>query len=203
MNGQSNAHNNQCLRSRALGFGLSSVIVLVLLVALTSGCSSPPIVDDDTPVVTSASAQELFEEADVLWESSAQPDYERLAALLEDATERDPQFSDAWFNLGVVYEALSREEDAVAAYEQASAADPGSHDAANNVAVILLGQGRTSEGERGLLGIVENEQFYSHANLNLAQLHRDRANLNGGGVDTNEAAESPDVAATRAVTPSQ
>ena len=161
-----------------------STLLLLLSVA---ACSGPTVVVDDTPVEPSASAQELFEEAGVLWESSAQPDFEQIADLLEDATDQDSQYTDAWFNLGVAYDALSREEDAISAYEQASTVDPTHADARTNIAVLLLNQGRMSEGERMLLDVVEGEQFYSHANLNLAQLHRDRARLENGGVDTNEA----------------
>ena len=163
--------------------------VYSLVALFFAACSSTPVVvtDNNNNRPRETSAVELFEEAGVLWESSADPNYDAIADILEEAVDKDAQYADAWFNLGVTYEALDRQEDAISAYEQAAAVDPEQVDGLSNIARILLEQGREAEAERLLEQVVEVDQFHANANLNLAQIYRGRALLANGGVDTAEA----------------
>ncbi len=163
--------------------------IFTLTALFMAACSSTPVVvvnnDNNRPRETTA--VELFEEAGVMWESSASPDYDAIADILEEAVDKDAEYADAWFNLGVTYEALDRQEDAISAYERSAAVNPEQVDGLSNIARILLEQGREGEAERLLEQVVEVDQFHANANLNLAQIYRGRARLPNGGVDTAEA----------------
>lgn len=134
------------------------------------------------------SAEDTFERATALWEGGP-ANYERVESLLEDVVDEDPGFAEAWFNLGVVREALGDQSGAVEAYRQSNAADPGFVDGLSNIAAIMLNEGHESEAQQLLTQVVEVDQFHPGANLNLARLHRERVKRNGT-VDTAEADEA-------------
>ncbi len=88
-------------------------------------------------VRTAARAQKL----------SASRAYDRAAAELELAIEYDPDYPDAYNNLGVQYMRLGRTSEAVTAFRRAIALDPGGALQQANLAVALARSGRPAEAE--------------------------------------------------------
>jgi tetratricopeptide (TPR) repeat protein len=172
--------------------GAGWVFVLAAGVLFLAGCPSTPVVEPDevpdTPVVQ-RTAEQAFEEAAALWEQAENPDFEAIADLLEDAVEERPEFAEAWFNLGIAYHALGRNSDAIDAYRRAQQVNPELIDALANIGVIYLEENRRQEAEAIFNEAVALDQFHPLANLNLAQMHRERANR-GGSVDRVEADEA-------------
>jgi tetratricopeptide (TPR) repeat protein len=54
------------------------------------------------------------------------------------AIARDPNFPDAWFNLGVLQEKVGRIDEALSSYERAFAVEPAYADALHNAALLLM-----------------------------------------------------------------
>jgi tetratricopeptide (TPR) repeat protein len=181
-------------KGRALGFG---ALVAWSLVALACGGGSSTAVRGseggegavaprERPVVArGASSLEDFAQAAALWQAGP-ANYARVESLLEDVVDDEPTFAEAWFNLGVVREALGDMNGALQAYRQSNAADPRFVDGLSNIAAILLNEGREAEARQVLTQVVEIDQFHPGANLNLARLHRERVTQNGT-VNTAEA----------------
>ena len=67
-------------------------------------------------------------------------DYVTAERLLKGVVEAHPKDYRAWFNLGFVYNATSRSQEAVAAYRQSVAAQPGIFESNLNLGLLLAAQ---------------------------------------------------------------
>jgi len=90
-------------------------------------------------------AQKLFKRAE---KYSKNRDHARAAAELEAAIRRDPEFADAYNNLGAEYGHLGRLEEAHAALRRSLELDSHSSVAHYNMGVILFRMGDISAAER-------------------------------------------------------
>ena len=155
----------------------------IVLLTLFS-CGGPVVVDNgnDNNGHTgprTLTAVEDFELAVELFDPTSIANIAEVIDLLESAIDRDPGFSEAWFNLGVARQTAGDIEGAIEAYTQSNVVDETNFDGPANIAAIRLNEGRFDEAESMLLQIVEAEQFHPGANLNLAHIHRNRAQDNG------------------------
>ena len=176
------------MRNTLIPYSCRTSLSLVLAGTILAACSGPTttvVTTTETPVVET-SAAEHFEQAVALWGSSDRPDWNRIADHLEEAVDEDPSYSDAWFNLGVAYEALGQPSDAERAYRQSNDVAPEKLDGLVNLGTMLAREGDVPGAERVFLSVVESEQFHPEANINLAQIHRIRAQ-DGQGLDVAEA----------------
>ena len=67
--------------------------------------------------------------------------------MIRRSLELNPEQADCYSNLGIIFKALGRVDEAVAAYEQAIAIDPDHANAYNNLGVLLRAQGRNADAE--------------------------------------------------------
>ena len=77
-------------------------------------------------------------------------DHPHAAAELETAVLRDPEFADAYNQLGVEYGHLGRFDEAAAALRRSIEVDPASWGAHYNLAVVLIRTGDLAEAGRSL-----------------------------------------------------
>lgn len=82
-----------------------------------------------------------------------------------------PGLSGPYLNLGIVYQAQQRIEQAEAAYLEAIAANPDNLDAYNQLAVLLRRQGRFDAAERYYLDALKRWNADPAIHLNLAMLY--------------------------------
>ncbi len=77
-------------------------------------------------------------------------DFAAAEALLQKAVAGKPDDYHAWFDLGYVYNALQRPEDAVAAYRKSVAAKPDVFESNLNLGLLLAKQGNNAEAVKYL-----------------------------------------------------
>jgi len=90
----------------------------------------------------------------------AEPFYQRAVAL-------DPDFKEAWMNLGLVLLALGRPDEALSCQRQALRLDPDSADAQNNLGMIHYAQGNVAEAENCFRTALRLRPDHANATLNL------------------------------------
>jgi predicted TPR repeat methyltransferase len=87
-----------------------------------------------------------------------------------------PEQADCYSNLGIIYNAVHRVDDAIAAYRRAIALNPGHVNAYNNLGILLKATGRPAEAEAAYRKALElNPQFidsYHNLGVLLASLKR-------------------------------
>ncbi len=99
--------------------------------------------------------------------------YQRAGELWRKEGRRDFA-SRAWSNIGIVYESLGRNQEAIAAYGEALRLDPEFGAARNNLGFALLREGQVEEATRELRAAIAREPalWQAHANLGLAYAMR-------------------------------
>ena len=90
----------------------------------------------------------------------AEPFYQRAVAL-------DPEFKEAWMNLGLVLLSLGRPDEALTCQRQALRLDPDSADAQNNLGMIHYAQGHIAEAENCFRTALRLRPDHANATLNL------------------------------------
>ena len=90
----------------------------------------------------------------------AEPFYHRAVAL-------DPDFKEAWMNLGLVILSRGGLDEAMACQRQALRIDPDSADAQNNLGMVHYAQGNIAEAENCFRTALRLRPDYANATLNL------------------------------------
>src|ERR1700726_2457413 len=92
--------------------------------------------------------------------AEAEPFYLRAVAL-------DPDFKEAWMNLGLVLLGRGGPHDALACQRQALRIDPDSADAYNNLGMVHYAQGNIAEAESCFRTALRLRPDHANATLNL------------------------------------
>jgi serine protease Do len=82
-------------------------------------------------------------------------EWQKLVDVSQKWTVAEPKNSEAWYELGLAYEKLTKNDEAVAAYKQAVALDGGNFDALFHLGVIAKGKNDMAEVRRIHLAINE------------------------------------------------
>jgi Flp pilus assembly protein TadD len=90
----------------------------------------------------------------------AEPFYHRAVAL-------DPDFKEAWMNLGLVILSRGGLDEALSCQRQALRIDPDSADAQNNLGMVHYAQGNIAEAENSFRSALRLRPDYANATLNL------------------------------------
>lgn len=92
-------------------------------------------------------------------------------ALLLEITDDQPELAGPWINLAQVFVAQGRDDDAVAALEQAVLANPGNCAGRTELGVLLRKRGEFAAAESHYLACLEYQPGYQAAYLNLGILY--------------------------------
>lgn len=92
-------------------------------------------------------------------------------ALLLEVTEDQPELAGPWINLSQVYLAQQRDDDALAALEQAVLANPANCAARTELGVLMRHRGEFAAAESHYLACLEYQPDYRAAYLNLGILY--------------------------------
>ncbi len=104
---------------------------------------------------------------------------------LRKALEKDPGYTRAHHNLGLVHYESGRADSALAHFEQVLYRDPYNDEAAYYTALCLLEQGDTTRAERNLYYIARPDKYYSQREYLLGRLawHRGRLEAAAGHLE--------------------
>ncbi len=138
---------------------------------------------------TRTSSKDSFEKARIHYEQgvflSQERQYKGALSAFKKAVSLYPDYGDAYFNMGIVYYELDRDDEAIEAYQKAIAIDPRDVTARNNLGNLYIRQGQLSAAIEMLEQAVRIDPTYGVARSNLAlayylakMYHRARDELN-------------------------
>lgn len=111
----------------------TNAFIVIFLLAATTSCyksgSSDKSRTSQTPAQTSAAVSPIADKSDAPTKPTEKPvsnggELEKTVTELEEAVKKDPKNQQAYFQLGVNYQALKNEEKAVGAYKKAVEVKP-------------------------------------------------------------------------------
>src|SRR4051794_23705296 len=97
--------------------------------------------------------------------TEAEPFYRAALSL-------DPEFKEAWMNLGLAAFSLGRREEAQACQREALRLDPDTPDAHNNLGMIHYSQGHLAEAENCFRAALRLDSGHANATLNLGSVRQ-------------------------------
>jgi tetratricopeptide (TPR) repeat protein len=134
--------------------------------------AAPPPKPKDIP---SEAALKKFEDAIAAYQQNP-TQVAPIQKLLQDAVQADPDFGEAWYNLGLLQEQQGQTDDAIKSYENAVKSRPDFSNPHINLAMLLYNQKQESARAKELLSkVVEDagvDPYNVPANLNIAMILR-------------------------------
>ena len=156
------------------------------ILLLSSGCGGSASKGGD--VKSGADAARSSGEKVVVKESAIEHFSQGLAAMKSNpaqakdfflnATKEEPNFAEAWYNLGILSEQSGDKEGAKKHYEKAISSRRDMGEAYVNLGLVYLEEGKMNEAEQQFIKVVNEsngvDPFNVEANLNLGMIHRIR-----------------------------
>jgi len=97
--------------------------------------------------------------------------YDEAIQLFSDITRTNPDFSNAYTNLGLLHRQKGNKNEARQAFDKALALDPNDAVSYNHLGVMLREQGKFSEAKDMYLNALQHKPDYAQACLNLGILY--------------------------------
>jgi Flp pilus assembly protein TadD len=155
-----------------------SIIGVVLLAALVTGCATPSGERRGTPSAAKAAApaeapvspalQQAYDQA--LAQLSAGHNKEAEQALLA-LTKRAPELSGPYANLGIIYQRSGRTKEAIEALNRAIQLNPRRAVYYNELGIIYRQEGKFDDARRQYNKALDIDPDYALAHLNIAILY--------------------------------
>jgi tetratricopeptide (TPR) repeat protein len=98
-------------------------------------------------------------------------DYAQAEPVLTGLTQRQPQLSGPWLNLGILYARTSRRPQAIQALRQGLGLNPKSAPAQNQLGILLRESGELRAAEQAYQAALAAVPDYANAHLNLGVLY--------------------------------
>lgn len=117
---------------------------------------------------------------------------EALERLLR-ATQKYEFYEVTFHNLGNVFQALHREDDAEKAFKRAIELKPNFVEAMNDLAALLVKRGKRDEAEKVLRRAIELNHDYPYAHINLGRILIDKGSFTEAETEFKLALESKDL----------
>lgn len=120
-------------------------------------------------------------------------EYQEALRLLLRAERRFTWYEVTWHNLGNVFVAIHKDEDAEKALRRAIELKPTFVEAMNDLAALLVRQGKKEEAEAILRKAIEMNPKYPYAHVNLGRLLINKGSFSEAELEFNKALESRDL----------
>ena len=120
-------------------------------------------------------------------------EYLEALRLLLKAERRFSWYEVTWHNLGNVFVAMHKDEDAEKALRRAIELKPGFVEAMNDLAALLVRKGRKEEAEAILRKAIETNPKYPYAHVNLGRILINKGGFTEAEVEFKKALESKDL----------
>lgn len=151
------------------------VVVLVLLYSIVHLGASNPEVDVKQTEISSkaAEADEWLTKGNTAYEAK---NYDEAITCYKKATELDPEFASAYYNLGIIYTAKGMLDEAVSAYKKVLTIKPDYYVARNNLATAYIKIGMFDEAITELKQVLASNPDFPHAHFNLGACYFSEGN---------------------------
>lgn len=153
----------------------SFVAVLVLLYSTVHLNASNLEVDVNQTETTStaAEADAWLAKGNTAYEAK---NYDEAITCYKKATELDPDFASAYYNLGIIYAAKGLFDEAVSAYKKVLTINPDYYAARNNLATAYITIGMFDDAITELKQVLASNPDLPHAHFNLGQCYLSKGN---------------------------
>ena len=153
----------------------SLVAVLVLLYSTVHLIASNLEVDVKQAETTSTAgeADEWLAKGNTAYEAK---NYDEAITCYKKATELDPAFASAYYNLGIIYAAKGLLDEAVSAYKKVLTINPDYYAARNNLATAYITIGMFDEAITELKQVLASNPDLPHAHFNLGECYLSKGN---------------------------
>jgi tetratricopeptide (TPR) repeat protein len=155
---------------------LSSFVVLFVLLYSTAllNASNPEVDLKQTEITTTANeADEWLTKGNTAYEAK---NYDEAITCYKKATELDPGFASAYYNLAIIYAAKGMLEEAISAYKKALTVKPDYYAARNNLATIYIKKGLCDEAIAELKQVLDSNPDLPQAHFNLGECYFTKGN---------------------------
>jgi tetratricopeptide (TPR) repeat protein len=103
--------------------------------------------------------------------------YDEAITCYKKATELDPSFASAFYNLGVIYYAKGMTDAAISSYKQVLTIKPDYYAARNNLGIIYKKKGMIDEAMTEFKQILSKNFNFPYAHFNLAECYFTKGNM--------------------------
>ncbi|MEQ9503404.1 MAG: tetratricopeptide repeat protein [Deltaproteobacteria bacterium] len=135
---------------------------------------APPGKSSVQVVKANEAAKDFQAEADAIKQNGDNPDWGEVASRMEGVTTKHPGYGLAWYNLGVAYENLGRDDQAADAYRKALSTNNKLREAQENLAALAAKRGESNEAVGLLQDLVDRDPGAADARVALAAHHLQR-----------------------------
>ena len=153
----------------------SFAVILVLLYSTAHLDGSNLEVDVKQTETTSKAAQadEWFAKGNTAYEAKK---FDEAITCYKKATELDPDFASAYYNLGIIYAAKGMFDQAFSAYKKVLTIKPGYYAARNNLATAYIKLEMFDEAITELKQVLASNPDLPHAHFNLGECYFSKGN---------------------------
>lgn len=155
---------------------VSSIVAILLLVpgiALTSTSVLEKDIQPPEITKTVVEADEWLNKGNTAYEAK---DYDEAIKCYKKATELDPSFASAYYNLGIIYAAKGMLDESITAYKKVLNIKPDYYAARNNLGAIYIKQGMLDEAISELEKVLANNPNLPQAHFNLGECYFAKGN---------------------------
>ena len=155
---------------------LSSFVVVLVLLYSTAHLNASNLEADVKQTETTskeAEADEWLTKGNTAYEAK---NYDEAITCYKKATELDPDFASAYYNLGIIYTAQGMFDKAVPAYKQVLTIKPDYYAARNNLATAYIKIGMFDEAIAELKQVLASNPDLPHAHFNLGECYLSQGN---------------------------
>jgi len=104
-------------------------------------------------------------------------EYDEAIKCYKKATELDPSFASAFYNLGIIYNAKGMIDESISAYKHVLTIKPDYHAARNNLGLIYQRKGMIDEAMSEFKQILSKNFNFPYAHFNLAECYFTKGNM--------------------------
>lgn len=132
---------------------------------------APPGKPSVQVVKANEAAKDFQAEADAIKQGGGEPNWSDVASRMEGLTAKHPGYGLAWYNLGVAYENLGKNDQAADAYRRALSTNEKLREAQENLAALAVKRGESNEAVGLLQDLVDRDPGAAEARVALATHH--------------------------------
>jgi tetratricopeptide (TPR) repeat protein len=150
---------------------LSSCVVVLVLLYSTGQVNASNLeadVKQTETVSKAAEADEWLAKGNTAYEAK---NYDEAITCYKKATELDPDFASAYYNLGIIYAAQGMFDKAVSAYKKVLTIKPDYYAAQNNLATAYIKIEMFDEAITELKQVLDTNPDLPHAHFNLGECY--------------------------------
>lgn len=137
---------------------------------------APPGKKSVQVVAADQAAKDFQAEANAI-KGDSDIDYSDVAGRMESVTSKHPTYGLAWYNLGVAYEQLGKNDEAARAYRKALSTNKKLREAQENLAALAVKRGEPDEAIMLLQDLIERDPGAAEARVALATHYLQRGDL--------------------------